>query len=80
LYKVIQHLKFREWDKELEKAYCMKEKGEEYSPSLFKALLRQFGPFYAFLGVFTFIEECLLRIFQPLFMGKVFNSNKIYFS
>ena len=50
----------------------MKKKGGdgEYKPSLFMALIKTFGPFYAFLGVFTFFEECIIRIFQPLFMGK----------
>jgi hypothetical protein len=35
-----------------------------------RALLRLFGPYYTFLGLFTFLEECVFRIFQPLFMGK----------
>ena len=34
------------------------------------AIIKTFGPFYAFLGVFTFFEECIIRIFQPIFMGK----------
>ncbi len=34
-----------------------------------RALLRLFGPYYAFLGLFTFLEECVFRIFQCLFMG-----------
>ncbi len=38
-------------------------------PSLLRALLRLFGPYYAFLGLFTFLEECIFRIFQCLFMG-----------
>ena len=43
---------------------------ESYSPNLAKAMIRTFGPYYAFLGIFTFVEECFIRIFQPLFMGK----------
>ena len=50
----------------------MKKKGGdgEYKPSFFMAIIKTFGPFYAFLGVFTFFEECIIRIFQPIFMGK----------
>ena len=47
-----------------------KQANGEYKPSLFRALIKTFGPFYAFLGVFTFFEECIIRIFQPIFMGK----------
>ena len=47
-----------------------KKDAKEKSPSLFKAMLRCFGPRYALLGIFTFFEECILRIYQPLFMGK----------
>jgi len=44
--------------------------GEGRKPSLFWVLLRLFGPYYAFLGFFTFLEECVFRIVQPLFMGE----------
>ena len=47
-----------------------KDAKKENSPSLFKAMLRCFGPRYALLGIFTFFEECILRIYQPLFMGE----------
>ena len=30
---------------------------------------RTFGPYYAFLGIFTAVEEIGIRILQPLFMG-----------
>ena len=33
-------------------------------------MLRCFGQRYAFLGLFTLLEECLFRIAQPLFMGE----------
>jgi len=62
----------KEWKKELEKSELRKNtKGKqgEYTPSLTWAMIRTFGPFYAFLGIFTFVEECVIRIFQPLFMG-----------
>ena len=65
----------KEWNKEVEGA--KKKEGDspnkdakEKSPSLFKAMLRCFGPRYAMLGIFTFFEECILRIYQPLFMGE----------
>ena len=57
----------RHWVTELEKA----EKKPAYKPSLSKAIVRTFGPFYLSLGIFTFIEECFIRIFQPLFMGNI---------
>ena len=47
------------------------EDKSEYKPSLLKAILRTFGPWYAFLGIITFVEECVIRVFQPLFMGKL---------
>ena len=65
----------KEWKKELEGAKkkegdSPKKDAKEKSPSLFKAMLRCFGPRYAMLGIFTFFEECILRIYQPLFMGE----------
>jgi len=60
----------KEWMKEVSKATASKSiTKESYSPSLAKAMIRTFGPYYAFLGTFTFVEECFIRIFQPLFMG-----------
>ena len=46
------------------------EENPEYQPSLAKAIFKSFGPFYLCLGSCTFIEECLIRVFQPLFMGR----------
>ena len=65
----------KEWKKEVEGAKkkegdSPKKDAKEKSPSLFKAMLRCFGPRYALLGIFTFFEECILRIYQPLFMGE----------
>ena len=61
---------FRNWFKELEKAELKKKENKsEYNPSLFKALFKTFGPYYCFLGIFTLFEECIIRVFQPLFMG-----------
>ena len=57
----------RHWFTELHKA----ERKPEYKPSLAKAIIRSFGPFYLSLGIYTLIEECFIRIFQPLFMGKI---------
>jgi len=60
----------KEWEVELLRAENSKEgKKKPHDPSLAWAMIRTFGPFYAFLGFFTFIEECIIRIFQPLFMG-----------
>ena len=48
-----------------------RENKSEYKPSLLKAIIRAFGPWCAILGIFTFVEECVIRVFQPLFMGKL---------
>ncbi len=62
----------REWEREVEAARLSEqEKGGGRKPSLFRVLLRLFGPYYAFLGLFTFLEECVFRIVQPLFMGEL---------
>ncbi len=62
----------REWAREVEAARLSEqEKGGGRKPSLFRVLLRLFGPYYAFLGLFTFLEECVFRIVQPLFMGEL---------
>ncbi len=67
----------REWEREVEAARLSEqEKGKVVGgggrkPSLFRVLLRLFGPYYAFLGLFTFLEECVFRIVQPLFMGEL---------
>ena len=56
---------------ELEKSNVRNIGGDaEYKPSLLLAIFKTFGPFLAFLGIFTFFEECVIRIFQPMFMGK----------
>ena len=54
-----------EWAKEQVKS--RDGKGRE---SLGGALLRCFGQQYAFLGLFTLLEECAFRIAQPLCMGE----------
>jgi hypothetical protein len=67
----------REWEREVEAARLSEQEkrkvvGGGRKPSLFRVLLRLFGPYYAFLGLFTFLEECVFRIVQPLFMGEFF--------
>ena len=47
-----------------------KEKGRVYTPSLYRAIFRQFGLRYCLMGMFTFAEECILRIAQAVFMGR----------
>ena len=58
-----------EWNKELEYKVQAIKNGKTYNPSLLKAFIRAFGAKFAFLGIYTFWEECILRIFQPLFMS-----------
>ena len=58
-----------EWNKELEKRKKASEKKSNYNPSLTKAIARAFAPRLLFLGIYLFLEEILLRIFQPLFMS-----------
>ena len=55
-----------EWRKELVAA----KEGKRKKPSLARALIGCFGRRYALLGIFTAFEECVLRIYQPLFMGR----------
>ena len=55
-----------EWRKELVAA----KEGKREKPSLARALLSCFGRQYAQLGIVTAFEECVLRIYQPLFMGR----------
>ena len=59
----------REWDKELERKASALKSEKVYNPSLTKAILRAFGFKFSLLGFFVFIEECVLRICQPLFMS-----------
>ena len=55
-----------EWRRELLAA----KEGTRKKPSLARALMGSFGRRYALLGIFTGFEECVLRIYQPLFMGR----------
>ena len=55
-----------EWRKELVAA----KEGKRKKPSLARALIGCFGRRYALLGIFTAFEECVLRIYQSLFMGR----------
>ena len=64
--KVLGDLLEVEWKKEQDASHGGKKK----QPSLFKALLRSFGGQYAFLGLFTAFEECVIHIYQPLFLGR----------
>ena len=57
----------RHWVTELQKA----EINPEYKPSLAKAIARSFGAFFLSLGLYTFMEECCIAVFQPLLMGKI---------
>ena len=63
---------FREWNKELKKQRRLESLGQNYQASLTKALVRQFGPIYALLGIIMCIEECCIRVFQPVLMGEYF--------
>ncbi|GFT55309.1 hypothetical protein NPIL_228741 [Nephila pilipes] len=53
----------KEWDKELRKLK------EGKTPSLVKATVRTFGPFYCLNGIYTLIEECFIHVLQPIFLG-----------
>lgn len=56
----------------MEKQRQLESLGQNYQASLTKALVRQFGPFYALLGIIMCIEECCIRVFQPVLMGEYF--------
>ncbi|CAG0881128.1 unnamed protein product [Darwinula stevensoni] len=70
----------RQWEKELKKADILdghldtgqmtkKEKQKIKTPSLLKAIIKTFGGKYALTGILAFIEECVLRVTQPVFMA-----------
>ena len=64
-FKALGDLLEVEWAKEQ-----VKSRDGKGRASLGGALLRCFGRRYAFLGLFTLLEECAFRIAQPLFMGE----------
>ncbi|CAG0884511.1 unnamed protein product [Darwinula stevensoni] len=70
----------RQWEKELKKADVVdghidswemtkKDKREVKWPSFLKAIIKTFGGNYALIGILAFIEECVLRVSQPVFMA-----------
>ena len=65
------YITVRYWDSELRK------RKTEYKPSLAKSIARCFGPYYLSLGIYIFIEECVIRVFQPLFMGKTTENQNV---
>ena len=65
LFKALGDLLEVEWAQEQ-----VKSRDGKGRVSLGRALLRCFGQRYAFLGLFTLLEECAFRIAQPLFMGE----------
>ena len=66
--KALGDLLEAEWAKE--EAKSRDGKGTCGRGSLGRALFRCFGRWYAFLGIFTLLEECAFRIAQPIFMGE----------
>lgn len=52
---------FREWNKELEKSLERCKKGQAYTPSLSKAIVRGFWFKFSLLGLITLFEECGIR-------------------
>lgn len=57
---------FRKWNKELESA-----KKRQKSPSLLKALIATFWPEYLYLGILLATMDILLRLTQPIMLGKL---------
>uniref|UniRef100_A0A0K2UZH0 ATP-binding cassette sub-family C member 4 n=1 Tax=Lepeophtheirus salmonis TaxID=72036 RepID=A0A0K2UZH0_LEPSM len=67
----------REWKKELEKGLRYDNTSKKrYSPSLLRALIRTFGSSLGVYGAFSFIEECVFRLLQPLAISQIV----LYFS
>ncbi|OXA51509.1 Multidrug resistance-associated protein 4 [Folsomia candida] len=69
-----------EWEKEMGAAASISESKESEpknskgkfvpsKPSLFKALVRMFAKEWVIVGIFLFLEECLAKIAQPIFLG-----------
>ncbi|KAK4317272.1 hypothetical protein Pmani_011632 [Petrolisthes manimaculis] len=66
----------RKWNEEIERS---KKAGRK--PKYYKALLRCFGVQYARVGILAAIEECVLRIMQPICLGgliRYFNKEEGY--
>ena len=81
MFTVLQSLlkvQFRSWLSEIK----TEEKSREETaskPRLGIAILKTFGWSYISLGFFTFLEECVIRVYQPIFMGKsVFKNPCVY--
>eukprot|EP00095_Tigriopus_kingsejongensis_P003130 snap_masked-scaffold438_size171652-processed-gene-0.1 protein:Tk03130 transcript:snap_masked-scaffold438_size171652-processed-gene-0.1-mRNA-1 annotation:"multidrug resistance-associated protein 4" len=53
----------RHWDSQVE------DETRKSEPSLLRAVIKTFGGEFGFLGMFTFFEECGIRIAQPLFLS-----------
>ena len=59
---------FRTWLSEIKtKPKSTEETASQ--PRLGIAILKTFGWSYISLGFFTFLEECVIRVYQPIFMG-----------
>nr|AHK05652.1 ATP-binding cassette transporter sub-family C member 4 [Tigriopus japonicus] len=56
----------KHWQRELDK---QAQSNNKHKPSLFRAVIRTFYGEFCFLGLFTFFEECLIRIAQPVFLS-----------
>ncbi|XP_057378654.1 ATP-binding cassette sub-family C member 4-like [Daphnia carinata] len=61
----------REWDNQIAKCKRDANKKKKTKPSLTKALVRTFGPKFLLVGFLAFLEECILKIGQPLCLGQL---------
>ena len=69
-------VQFRSWLSEIktnQKSTEDENSEIDSKPRLAIAILKTFGWSYISLGFFTFLEECVIRVYQPIFMG---NSTK----
>ena len=59
----------RDWMSEVQASKEGTESKPPPKPRLAKAIFKSFGRSYICLGGFTFLEECIIRVYQPIFMG-----------
>ncbi|XP_017097931.2 probable multidrug resistance-associated protein lethal(2)03659 [Drosophila bipectinata] len=71
LYKVLKEHKSEKLGNELGTLWDQEVKTSNGNPNLFRVLLRQFGCYFGFLGLFILIVEICFRAMQPYFLLKL---------
>jgi hypothetical protein len=61
---------FREWEKERIKS----EENKQGQPRFFRAIIKVFGKSYFLLGIGVLLDECIIRVAQPIFLRLLIQS------